>query len=95
MGRRKASRTYYCAKPSPTAIALHRFVQRADFFSHGQDHWWRLAGNGSNERQRDLDTSIQREFCGESLSQASEWSLERVKSGPMVFDRSSYFLNLH
>src|SRR5262245_6913275 len=47
----RASHSYYSAKPSPNTVALHRYVQRAGFLSHGRDHWWRLAGNGSNDRQ--------------------------------------------
>jgi hypothetical protein len=43
--------SYYSAKPSPNTIALHRYAQRAGFLTHGRDHWWRLAGDGGNERQ--------------------------------------------
>ncbi|WP_353357993.1 DUF4304 domain-containing protein [Intrasporangium sp. DVR] len=36
-------------------------MQRAGFLSHGRDHWWRLAGDGSNERQvaEDILTLLQ------------------------------------
>ena len=47
----RASRSYYSVKPSPNRIALHRYVQRAGFLSHGRDHWWLLDGDGGNERQ--------------------------------------------
>jgi hypothetical protein len=43
--------SYYSAKPSPNSIAFHRYQQRAGHLTHGRDHWWRLAGDGSNENQ--------------------------------------------
>lgn len=47
----RAGHSAYSAKPSPNTIARHRYVQRAGFLSHGRDHWWRLDGDGRNERQ--------------------------------------------
>jgi hypothetical protein len=47
----RSRHSHYSAKPSPNTIALHRYVQRAGQLTHGHDHWWRLAGDGSNERQ--------------------------------------------
>jgi Domain of unknown function (DUF4304) len=47
----RASHSYYSAKPSPNTLARHRYWQRAGFLSHGRDHWWRLDGNGTNERR--------------------------------------------
>lgn len=47
----RASHSFYSEKPSPNVIALHRYVQRAGFVTHDHDHWWRLAGDGSNEQQ--------------------------------------------
>ncbi|MCW2751711.1 MAG: hypothetical protein JWR83_2821 [Aeromicrobium sp.] len=43
--------SYYPAKPSPNSIAVHRYQQRAGHVTHGHDHWWSLAGDGSNESQ--------------------------------------------
>ncbi len=47
----RARNSHYAAKPSPNTIVFHRYVQRAGFLTHGRDHWWRLAGDGSNEGQ--------------------------------------------
>jgi hypothetical protein len=47
----RTTHRHYSAKPSPNVIALHRYLQRAGFLSHGRDHWWTLAGDGSDERQ--------------------------------------------
>lgn len=47
----RARHSYYSVKPSPNVIAAHRYSQRVGLLSHGRDHWWRLAGGGSNEAQ--------------------------------------------
>lgn len=47
----RAHHRSYPRRPSPNTLAPHRYLQRAGFLSHGSDHWWRLAGDGSNENQ--------------------------------------------
>lgn len=46
-----AERPYIGAKPNPNVISVYRVQERAGLLTHGTDHWWRLAGNGSNERE--------------------------------------------
>jgi len=46
------------AKPSPNVRSLARYQERIGALMKGNDHWWRLAGDGSNERS--LDNEILR-----------------------------------
>ncbi|EHR52450.1 hypothetical protein SacmaDRAFT_4262 [Saccharomonospora marina XMU15] len=45
----RAQHPWYSARPSPNTIALHRYAQRSGPLICGADHWWHLAGDGSNE----------------------------------------------
>jgi hypothetical protein len=47
----RTTTSYYSAKPSPNSVGFHRYAQRAGHLTHGQNHWYRLAGDGSNEQQ--------------------------------------------
>lgn len=47
----RAENGYCSMRPSPNTIARHRYMQRAGHLTHGEDHWWELAGDGSNEHE--------------------------------------------
>ncbi|KAA1423171.1 DUF4304 domain-containing protein [Nocardioides antri] len=47
--RAREEHPWYSAKPSPNTVALHRYQQRLGFLTHGEDHWWLLLSDGSNE----------------------------------------------
>ncbi|BBH16177.1 hypothetical protein Back2_04640 [Nocardioides baekrokdamisoli] len=42
-------RPYIGARPNPNVMSVYRLQQRSGFLTHGEDHWWLLAGDGSNE----------------------------------------------
>lgn len=54
----RSRNSFYGAKPSPNILGQHRYSQRAGHLTHGKDHWWTLAGDGSNEAAIDSEVLV-------------------------------------